>query len=34
MLDGDAIRQTFLAQAKGDVPEYEDLLSVKKTAGE
>ena len=34
MLDGDAIRQTFMAQAKGDAPEYEDLLSVKKTAGE
>ena len=34
MLDGDAIRQTFMAQAKGDEPEYEDLLAVKKTAGE
>ena len=34
MLDGDAIRQTFMAQAKGDQPEYEDLLAVKKTAGE
>ena len=34
MLDGDAIRRTFMAQAKGDAPEYEDLLSVKKTAGE
>jgi enoyl-CoA hydratase len=34
MLDGDAIRQTFIAQAKGDAPDYEDLLSVKKTAGE
>jgi enoyl-CoA hydratase len=34
MLDGEAIRQTFMAQAKGDQPEYEDLLAVKKTAGE
>ena len=34
MLDGDAIRQTFMAQAQGDEPEYEDLLAVKKTAGE
>ena len=34
MLDGDAIRQTFMAQAKGDEPEYEDLLAVKKTTGE
>ena len=33
MLDGDAIRQTFMAQAKGEQAEYEDLLSVKKTAG-
>ena len=34
MLDGDAIRQTFMARAKGNEPEYEELLSVKKTAGE
>jgi enoyl-CoA hydratase len=34
MLDGEAIRQTFMAQAKGDPPEYEDLLAVNKTAGE
>ena len=34
MLDGEAIRQTFMAQAKGDQPQYEDLLTVKKTAGE
>ena len=34
MLDSDAIRQTFMAQAKGDEPEYEDLLAVRKTAGE
>ena len=34
MIDGEAIRQTFMAQAKGDEPEYEDLLAVKKTAGE
>jgi len=34
MLDGDAIRQTFMAQAKGEEPEYEGLLAVKKTAGE
>ena len=33
MLDGDAIRHTFMAQAKGEQAEYEDLLSVKKTAG-
>lgn len=31
MLDGDAIRQTFMAQANGEQAEYEDLLSVKKT---
>ena len=34
MLDGEAIRNTFVAQAKGEKPEYEDLLAVKKTAGE
>jgi enoyl-CoA hydratase len=34
MLDGDAIRQTFAAQAKGERPQYDDLLPVKKTAGE
>lgn len=34
MLDSDAIRQTFMAQAKGDEPEYEDLLALRKTAGE
>ena len=33
MLDGDAIRQTFMAQAKGEEAQYEDLLSVKRTAG-
>ncbi len=34
MLDGEAIRNTFVAQAKGEKPEYEDLLAVKKAAGE
>ena len=34
MLDGEAIRNTFVAQAKGEKPEYEALLPVKKAAGE
>ncbi|MGB1274051.1 MAG: enoyl-CoA hydratase, partial [Luminiphilus sp.] len=34
MLDGEAIRNTFVAQANGEKPEYEDLLAVKKAAGE
>ena len=34
MLDGEAIRNTFMAQAKGEKPEYEELLPVAKTAGE
>jgi enoyl-CoA hydratase len=34
MLDGEAIRNTFMAQAKGEKPQYEELLAVKKTAGE
>ena len=34
MLDGNAIRQTFAAQAKGENPQYDDLLTVKTTAGE
>jgi enoyl-CoA hydratase len=34
MLDGEAIRNTFVAQAKGEKPDYEDLLAVKKAAGE
>jgi enoyl-CoA hydratase len=34
MLDGEAIRNTFMAQAKGEKPEYDALLPVKKAAGE
>jgi hypothetical protein len=34
MLDGEAIRNTFMAQAKGETPQYEELLAVKKAAGE
>jgi len=34
MLDGEAIRNTFMAQAKGEKPQYDELLAVKKTAGE
>ena len=34
MLDGEAIRNTFVARAQGEKPVYEDLLVVRKTAGE
>ena len=34
MLDGEAIRTSYMAQAQGEKPEYDALLPVKKTAGE
>jgi enoyl-CoA hydratase len=34
MLDGEAIRTFYMAQAQGEKPEYDALLPVKKTAGE
>ena len=34
MLDGEAIRASYMAQAQGEKPEYDALLPVKKTAGE
>ena len=34
MLDGEAIRNTFVARAQGEKPVYEDLLVVRKTASE
>ena len=34
MLDGEAIRNTFVAQARGEQPIYEDLLAVRKTSAE
>ena len=34
MLDGEAIRASYVAQAQGEKPEYDALLPVKKTAGE
>ncbi len=34
MLDGEAIRTSYMAQAQGEKPQYDALLPVKKTAGE
>ena len=34
MLDGEAIRTSYMAKAQGETPEYDALLPVKKTAGE
>jgi enoyl-CoA hydratase len=34
MLDVDAIRSSYTAQAEGEKPQYDALLPVKKTAGE
>ena len=34
MLDGEAIRTSYMAKAQGETPEYDALLPVKKVAGE